>query len=56
MNAKQSVWYVIAAIIYLAIIMLLVRPSSKGPQLIGSILDALTNLIQGTTGYGTQTS
>lgn len=51
---RESIWYVIAAVFYLAILMLLVRPSSKGPQILGDVLDALTALIKGTTGLGTQ--
>ena len=54
MNSKQSLWYLIAAIFYLSIVMLLVRPSSKGPQIVGDVLDALSALVKGTTGLGTQ--
>ena len=51
---RDSIWYLIAAIFYLAIVMLLVRPSSKGPQIIGDVLDALSALVKGVTGVGTQ--
>lgn len=56
MNIKDSIWYIVIAVIYLAILMLLVRPSSKGPQIIGQLLDALGDLLKGTTGLGTQTT
>jgi hypothetical protein len=52
MNAKDGIWYVLIAMIYLAIIMMLVRPGSKGPAILGQLLDALGDLIKGTTGYG----
>lgn len=54
MTVKTGFWYVITGAIYIAIIMLLVRPSSKGPQVIGQVLDALSDLLKGTTGYGSQ--
>jgi|HubBroStandDraft_5_1064220.scaffolds.fasta_scaffold596137_2 hypothetical protein len=56
MNVRDSVWYIVIAAIYLAILMLLVRPSSKGPQIVGQLLDALGDLLKGTTGFGTQSS
>ena len=56
MNVRDSVWYIVIAAIYLAILMLLVRPSSKGPQIVGQLLDALGDLLKGTTGFGSQTS
>jgi len=56
MNVRDSVWYIVIAAIYLAILMLLVRPNSKGPQIVGQLLDALGDLLKGTTGFGTQTS
>lgn len=55
MNLTDSVWYVIIAALYLGILMLLVRPSSKGPQIVGQLLDALGDLVKGTTGFGAQT-
>lgn len=54
MNVKDSIWYVVIAVIYLAILMILVRPSSKGPAIIGQLLDALSDLLKGTTGLGNQ--
>ena len=53
MTATDGIWYVITAVIYLAVVMILVRPSSKGPQIIGQLLDAFSDLLKGTTGYGT---
>jgi hypothetical protein len=54
MSTKDSVWYIVIAALYLAILMLLVRPSSKGPQIVGQLLDALSDLVKGTTGFGAQ--
>lgn len=54
MNIRDSIWYIVVAVLYLAILMLLVRPSSKGPQIVGQLLDALSDLVKGTTGFGAQ--
>ena len=37
--------------IYLAILVMLVRPSSKGPTIINNVFGALSDLVKGTTGY-----
>lgn len=50
----DSIWYVLIGVIYLAILMLLVRPSSKGPAIITQVFDALASLLKGTTGFGAQ--
>lgn len=42
---------ILAGIIYMAILLLLVRPSSKAPTVINNIFGALTDLVKGTTGY-----
>jgi len=42
-------WY-IAAIIYIAILFMLVRPNSKGAGLVKVLSDTLSDLIRGVTG------
>lgn len=44
-------WVILIGAAYIAGIMTLVRPSSKGPQIINSVLGALTDLVKGVTGY-----
>jgi hypothetical protein len=51
----DSVWFLVVAIIYLAILVLLVRPSSQGPNIVTTIFDAFSDLLKGSTGYGNQT-
>jgi hypothetical protein len=51
---RDSFWYLLIGGIYLGILMLLVRPSSKGPAIINQLFDAFASLLKGTTGYGTQ--
>jgi hypothetical protein len=48
---KDTVFTFVAAIIYLAILYMLVRPSSKGPELVKNISGALSDLIRGSVGY-----
>lgn len=48
-------WIIMVGVIYIAILYMLVRPSSSGPQLVTTVLDAISDLVKGTTGYG-QTS
>lgn len=47
---KESIFTLIAAIFYLAILYVLVRPGSKGPTLVNSIFSAFTDLVRGATG------
>lgn len=42
----------LAGIIVLAVIFVLVRPGSKGPQLVTNIADGLSNLVNAGTGGG----
>lgn len=49
---RDTAWEVIIGAVYIAIIFTLVRPNSKGPAVVNSILDALTDLVKSTTGYG----
>lgn len=51
---RESFWYILIGGIYLGILMLLVRPSSKGPAIINQLFDAFSSLLKGTTGFGTQ--
>ncbi len=47
----DDIAFLITGIIYLAIILILVRPSSPGPAIVNNIFTALTDLVKGTTGY-----
>jgi hypothetical protein len=47
---SQAGWF-IAAIIYLAILYVLVRPGSSGPTIIENLLSTLSDLVKGTVGY-----
>lgn len=47
----DDIGFLLAGVIYLAIILILVRPSSPGPTIINNIFTALTDLVKGTTGY-----
>lgn len=53
----DKIAYLIAAIIYVAILFTLVRPGSKGTQIIGNISTALADLVRGVAGqtYDAQT-
>jgi hypothetical protein len=53
MGSKGTVALIVIAIIYVAALFVLVRPGSKGPQLVGSVSTGLTNLIKAATGGGT---
>jgi hypothetical protein len=46
----DKIGYFIAAIIYVAIIYTLVKPGSKGTQIIGTIGSALSDLVRGVSG------
>jgi hypothetical protein len=46
----NKIAYFIAGIIYVAIIYTLVRPGSKGTQIVGSIGTALSDLVRGVAG------
>jgi hypothetical protein len=46
----DKIGFFIAAIIYVAIIYTLVKPGSKGTQIIGTIGSALSDLIRGVAG------
>lgn len=49
---RDGAWQIIIGAIYIAIIYTLVRPGSKGPTVVNNVLDALTDLVKSTTGYG----
>lgn len=46
----DNVTFFILAIIYIAILYVLVRPGSKGPGIIGNITNALADLVRVVTG------
>lgn len=48
---KDSLFTLIAAVIYLAIIYTLVRPGSKGPTIVNNVFNALSDLVKGSIGY-----
>jgi hypothetical protein len=48
---KDSAWAIVIGAIYIAIVMMLVRPNSKGPAIINTIFAALSDLVKGSTGY-----
>lgn len=48
---KEAIFSLIAAIFYLAILYILVRPNSSGPTVVTGILDAFSDLVRGTVGY-----
>jgi hypothetical protein len=52
---KGDFWFIMVGVIYVAILYMLVRPSSTGPALVTTVLDSISDLVKGTTGYG-QTS
>jgi hypothetical protein len=41
------------AVVYLAVLFVLVRPGSQGPTLVGNVSTGLSNLIKAGTGGGT---
>lgn len=47
---EKSISLFIIGVIYIACIVALVRPGSKGPQLVENVLGMLTDLVRGTTG------
>jgi hypothetical protein len=49
--SKDMVFTLIAAVFYIAIIYVLVRPSSQGPSIIESVFGAFADLVRGTVGY-----
>jgi len=42
----------LVGIIYLAVLFVLVRPNSQGPQLVKNVADGLSNLVNAGTGGG----
>lgn len=50
---RNTVGAFLLAVVYLAVIFVLVRPGSQGPSLVTSISTGITNLISGATGGGT---
>lgn len=48
---KDTAFWFIGALLYLSILYALVRPNSRGPELISNILNSLSDLIRGSAGY-----
>lgn len=55
MNREQIFWLV-GAVMYLGILYALVRPGSKGPDLVNNIFNTLADLIRGSAGYSYDTN
>lgn len=49
--SKDLIFTLIAAAFYIAIIYMLVRPSSAGPNIVTNIMNAFADLVRGTVGY-----
>jgi hypothetical protein len=49
---KGEFWFIMIGVIYIAILYMLVRPSSSGPALVTTVLNSIGDLVKGTTGYG----
>jgi hypothetical protein len=49
--SKDQIFTLIAAVFYLGILYLLVRPTSKGPTIVNNIFNAFSDLIRGSIGY-----
>lgn len=45
------IFTLIAAVFYIAIIYVLVRPNSKGPAIVNTMFGAFSDLVRGTIGY-----
>jgi hypothetical protein len=49
--SKEIIFFMVAATIYGAVLYMLVRPGSNGPQLVNNIFNALSDLVRGSVGY-----
>lgn len=52
MSNRSGAIVFLVAIVYLAMLFVLVRPSSQGPTLVNNVSNGLTNLIKAATGGG----
>jgi len=48
---KDDIFTLVAAIFYIAIIYMLVRPSSAGPSIVNTVSSAFADLVRGSVGY-----
>jgi hypothetical protein len=55
-NNRGAIGVFLIAIVYLAVLFVLVRPGSQGPTLVTNVGSALSNLIKSATGGGTWSS
>ncbi len=53
---KDQAFTLIAAVIYIAILYVLVRPGSDGPQLVDTIFSTFSDLVRGVAGFTYDTS
>lgn len=49
--SKDQVFTLIAAVFYIAVIYVLVRPGSAGPNIVTNVLGAFSDLVRGAVGY-----
>lgn len=49
--SKDMLFTLIAAVFYIAIIYMLVRPTSSGPAIINNVFNAFSDLVRGSIGY-----
>jgi hypothetical protein len=49
-------WTLVAAVIYIAIIYMLVRPSSNGPAIVNNVSSVFSDLVRGSIGMTYNTS
>jgi hypothetical protein len=48
---KDQIFTLVAAIFYLALLYVLVRPNSNGPEIIENLFSTFSDLVRGVTGY-----
>jgi hypothetical protein len=49
--SRDVIGWFIGAVIYLAILYTLVRPGSKGPTIVDSLMSTMADLVRGVVGY-----
>jgi hypothetical protein len=47
---RDQIGFLLAGILYLAILYVLVRPNSKGPTLVNTVLGTFADLVRGVSG------
>ncbi len=51
MTVKEQLFTLVAAVFYIAVIYMLVRPNSNGPTLVNNVSNVLSDLVRGSIGY-----